>query len=51
MPEFDIRGEYRYTLTRLWDPALPTITFVLLNPIGHCGGASVSRSARGMEAW
>ena len=37
MPEFtfasaDIRGDYRYTLTRVWDPALPTITFVLLNP-------------------
>jgi hypothetical protein len=28
----DIRGEYRYTLTRVWDPALPMITFVLLNP-------------------
>lgn len=37
MPEFisataDIRGQYRYTLTRTWDPALPMITFVLLNP-------------------
>ncbi|WP_173921715.1 DUF1643 domain-containing protein [Agromyces sp. Marseille-P2726] len=28
----DIRGDYRYTLTRVWDAALPTITFVLLNP-------------------
>lgn len=28
----DIRGEYRYTLTRVWDLALPMITFVLLNP-------------------
>jgi hypothetical protein len=28
----DIRGEHRYSLTRVWDPALPTITFVLLNP-------------------
>jgi hypothetical protein len=28
----DIRGEYRYTLTRVWNSALPTITFVLLNP-------------------
>jgi len=28
----DIRGEYRYTLTRVWDPALPLITFVLLDP-------------------
>jgi hypothetical protein len=28
----DVRGEYRYTLTRVWDSALPTITFVLLNP-------------------
>lgn len=28
----DIRGDYRYSLTRTWDPALPTITFVLLNP-------------------
>ena len=26
-----IDGEYRYTLTRVWDD-LPTITFVLLNP-------------------
>jgi hypothetical protein len=37
MPEFisataDIRGEYRYRLTRVWDPALQMITFVLLNP-------------------
>lgn len=37
MPEFvsataDIRGDYRYTLTRVWDPSLPKITFVLLNP-------------------
>lgn len=37
MPEFvlataDIRGDYRYTLTRVWDTALPTVTFVLLNP-------------------
>ena len=37
MPDFisgtaDIRGEYRYTLTRVWDSALPMITFVLLNP-------------------
>ncbi|WP_309617156.1 DUF1643 domain-containing protein [Salinibacterium sp.] len=28
----DIRGEYRYALTRVWDAALPMITFVLLNP-------------------
>lgn len=27
-----MRGEYRYTLTRVWDTALPIITFVLLNP-------------------
>ncbi|MDQ0894478.1 DUF1643 domain-containing protein [Agromyces ramosus] len=28
----DIRGDYRYSLTRVWDEALPTITYVLLNP-------------------
>lgn len=28
----DIRGEYRYSLTRVWEEALPTMTFVLLNP-------------------
>lgn len=28
----DIRGDYRYSLTRVWDAALSTITFVLLNP-------------------
>ncbi len=28
----DVRGEYRYTLTRVWDATLPMITFVLLNP-------------------
>lgn len=28
----DIRGDYRYSLTRVWDETLPTITFVLLNP-------------------
>ncbi|KQO98150.1 DUF1643 domain-containing protein [Leifsonia sp. Leaf264] len=27
-----IDGDYRYTLTRVWDPALPTMTYVLLNP-------------------
>ena len=27
----DIDGEYRYTLTRVWDKALQTIT-LLLNP-------------------
>jgi hypothetical protein len=37
MPEFisataTISGEYRYTLTRVWDQALPMMTFVLLNP-------------------
>jgi hypothetical protein len=37
MPEFisataDMRGEYRYSLNRVWDLALPMITFVLLNP-------------------
>lgn len=28
----DIRGDYRYSLTRVWDTSLRTITFVLLNP-------------------
>ncbi|GAA3637693.1 DUF1643 domain-containing protein [Microbacterium awajiense] len=28
----DIRGAYRYSLTRVWDASLPTITFVLRNP-------------------
>jgi hypothetical protein len=28
----DIRGDYRYKLTRVWDAALSTLTFVLLNP-------------------
>ena len=28
----DIRGDYRYSLTRIWDEALPAIMFVLLNP-------------------
>lgn len=28
----DIRGDYRYSLTRVWDASQPTITFVLLNP-------------------
>lgn len=28
----DIRGDYRYTLTRVWEPTLPNLTFVLLNP-------------------
>lgn len=37
MPEFlsataDIRGDYRYTLTRVWDRARPMITYMLLNP-------------------
>ena len=37
LPEFitataDIRGDYRYSLTRVWNSALPMITFVLLNP-------------------
>jgi hypothetical protein len=28
----DIRGDYRYSLTRVWNATLSTITFVLLNP-------------------
>lgn len=28
----DIRGDYRYSLTRVWDASQPIITFVLLNP-------------------
>ncbi len=28
----DVRGEYRYSLTRVRDPALPMLAFVLLNP-------------------
>jgi len=28
----DIRGPYRYSLTRVWDACLPVVTFVLLNP-------------------
>ncbi|MEQ6899237.1 DUF1643 domain-containing protein [Microbacterium sp. KR10-403] len=28
----DICGDYRYSLTRVWDEALPTIAFVLLKP-------------------
>ena len=28
----DIRGDYRYSLTRVWHLTLPVITFVLLNP-------------------
>lgn len=37
MPKFvsataDIQGDYRYSLTRVWDASLPMVTFVLLNP-------------------
>jgi len=50
----DIRGEYRYSLTRVWNEMLPPITFVLLNPstadakqldptLRRCGGAAVRR--------
>jgi hypothetical protein len=28
----DIRGDYRYSLTRVWDREQPIVTFVLLNP-------------------
>ena len=28
----DIRGDYHYSLSRIWDEARPMITFVLLNP-------------------
>lgn len=27
----DMCDDYRYSLTRFWDEALPTITFMLLN--------------------
>lgn len=30
--EFDQTGIYRYRLTRLWDPHLPCVAFVMLNP-------------------
>src|SRR5438309_1272265 len=29
---FDPTGRYRYTLTRVWDPALEPVVFVMLNP-------------------
>ena len=29
---FDPARRYRYRLTRTWDPSLPTVTFVMLNP-------------------
>lgn len=37
MPAFisaaaDIRGDYRYSLTRVWESGLPMVTYVLLNP-------------------
>ncbi|SDQ33247.1 DUF1643 domain-containing protein [Leucobacter chromiiresistens] len=28
----DIRGDYRYSLTRVWDETLPKLTYILLNP-------------------
>lgn len=31
-PSADIRGPYRYSLTRVWDTALPQLTYILLNP-------------------
>ncbi|WP_082516618.1 DUF1643 domain-containing protein [Microbacterium sp. Leaf436] len=30
--EANIEGDYRYSLTRVWESALSTVTFVLLNP-------------------
>lgn len=37
MPAFvsstaDMQSSYRYSLTRVWDESLPSVTFVLLNP-------------------
>lgn len=29
---FDEAREYRYLLTRIWDPAIPPVVFVMLNP-------------------
>jgi hypothetical protein len=29
---FDPTGAYRYSLTRLWEPSLPRLCFVMLNP-------------------
>lgn len=28
----DVRGDYRYSLSRVWEPELPHVTWVLLNP-------------------
>jgi len=28
----DMQGDYRYSLTRTWDPALEPLVFILLNP-------------------
>ena len=47
-----IRGEYRYRVTRVWDPTMPTITFVMLNPsIADAASSSPScpRSPNGVE--
>jgi hypothetical protein len=29
---FDVTGQYRYRLWRRWDPGLPRVAFVMLNP-------------------
>lgn len=55
----DVRGGYRYTLTRVWDLALPVVTFVLLNPstadatkldptLGRCVGFAKREGFGGM---
>ncbi len=64
MPEFisataTMSGEYCYTLTRVWDQALPMMTFVLVNPstadalqfdptLRRCGGFAKREGYGGM---
>ena len=39
-------GTYRYTLSRIWDLALPVLVFVMLNPstaVGSSGGPTIRK--------
>jgi hypothetical protein len=51
---FDASGRYRYRLARVWDAALPRVTFVLLNPSTadrHRDDPTIRRCIGFAQAW
>ncbi len=49
--DFSLDGKHRYFLGRYWDPGLPTVLWILINPsvAGATGGDPTARKVRGFS--